>query len=126
MLIGKGRRVGLLAAIFFFTMVQESSYDQVVALVRLKESVVVFLYVEDDPLCSRSRSVLGLFGDRLKRHGYHVLAVSVDERSSHYEEVACVRVPQLRFFKKGRLRSKLTGLFTYDALEQVVTGMANQ
>lgn len=116
----------MLVAPFFSIMVQESSYDQVVALVRLKGNVAVFLYIEDDPFCSRSRSVLGLFGDRLRGHGYHVLAVPVDERSSHYEEVACVRVPQLRLFCRGRLRSKLTGLLTYEALEQVVTDMANQ
>ena len=98
-------------------MVQESSYDQVVALVRLKESVAVFLYVTDNPFCSRSRPVLEMFGDRLRGRGYHVLAVSVDERSSHYEEVACVRVPQLRFFQKGRLLLKLTGILTYESLE---------
>lgn len=102
-------------------MVQESSYDQVVALVRLRENVAVFLYVEDNPFCSRSRSVLSLFGDRLRAQGYHVLAVAVDERSSHYEEVSCVRVPQLRFFKKGRLRLKLTGLLKYEELEAAMT-----
>jgi len=98
-------------------MVQESSYDQVVALVRLKESVAVFLYVDDNPFCHRSRSVLSMFGDRLRALGYHVLAVPVDERSSHYEEVSCVRVPQLRLFNKGRLRLKLTGLLTCEELE---------
>lgn len=102
-------------------MVQESSYDQVVALVRLKESVVVLLYVDDDPFCARSRSVLGLFSGRLRASGYHVLAVLVDERSSHYEEVACVRIPQLRVFKKGRMRSKVTGLLTYESLEAAMT-----
>lgn len=116
----------MLAAPSLPIMVQESSYDQVVALVRLKESVVVFLYIENDPFCSRSRSVLRLFGDRLRSNGYYVLAVPVDERSSHYEEVSCVRVPQLRLFKKGRLRSKLTGLLTYEALEAIVIDLDTQ
>jgi hypothetical protein len=107
-------------------MVQESSYDQVVALVRLKENVIVFLYVDEDSLCSRSRSVLGLVRDRFSAVGYHVLAIKVDELSSHYEEIACVRVPQLRFFRKGRLRLKLTGLLTYEDLESALKTMAVQ
>lgn len=97
-------------------MVQEATYDQVVALVRLRTKVAVLLYVKDEPLCSRSLSTLGLIEGKLRGMGYQVLALEADERSSHYEETACVRVPQLRIFTRGRCRTKLTGILSYDEL----------
>jgi len=101
-------------------MIQESSYDQVVALIRLKENVAVFLYVEGDPICHRSRSVLSAFSSKLGSIGYSVLALCVDEYSSHYEEVSCVRIPQLRLFRRGRMWSKTTFMLTHEGLDTAV------
>ena len=101
-------------------MIQTTTYDRAVALVRLKTDVVVLLYIPNDPLCSRARSVLGLFENRLENLGYTVLAIPVNEHSAHYEEVSCVRVPQLRVFSRSRLKTKLTGLFSYEDLRAVV------
>lgn len=101
-------------------MIIDSSYDRAVALVRLRTDVVVFLYLKSDPLCTRARSTLSLFENKLRSRGYKIVAVPVNEFSSHYDETSCVRVPQLRFYSRGRLRSKVTGIFSYQDLERLV------
>lgn len=102
-------------------MVQRATYDQVVALIRLRMRTVVLLFQEGEPLCARSLSVLSMLGDRFRARGYLVFYLPVDEHSSHYEETACVRVPQLRVFEKGRCKVKLTGLLSYEDVESLLS-----
>ena len=102
-------------------MTQEATYDQVVALVRLRAKVALLLYLEEDPLSIRSLSTFELLESKLRSHGYYVFSLAVDRRSSHYEETSCVRVPQLRLFEKGRCRTKLTGLLSLDELNSVLS-----
>ena len=102
-------------------MIQEATYDQVVALVRLRARVAVLLYLEEDPLSTRSLSAFELLESKLRSHGYYTFSLAVDHRSSHYEETSCVRVPQLRLFDRGRCRTKLTGLLSFDELNSIVS-----
>ncbi len=85
--------------------------EQILSQIRQKENLAVLIIDPDDELCMRSRQMLFAVEGRLRSSGFQVVIIEVSARTQATEELACVRVPQLRLFAKGKLQHKIVGLF---------------
>jgi hypothetical protein len=103
-----------------FTMTAE----QTLAQIRQKESVAVLVIHPDDELCARAKQTFLIHEGKLRSRGFRVMVLEMNQKTLSSEELACVRVPQLRFFLRGKLQHKVIGLFdesVIDAALKVLT-----
>jgi hypothetical protein len=85
-------------------------HEQALSQIRSRANVAILLIQENEPLCTRARSVFSLLETRLRANDFEIFVVPVSDKTSKIEEFACVRVPQLRLFSGGRLRHKSVGV----------------
>lgn len=83
--------------------------EEALTLIRNSKKVAVLLVTPSDELCVRARGSLTSCEDRLRGLGFSTFWVEADPKSNQSEELACVRVPQLRFFSHGKQLHKLVG-----------------
>lgn len=90
--------------------------------IRSGKLVCVLLYTKDSVLSSRAMSIVSSNENRLYSSGCSVFYVHVKSDPS-LEEFSCVRVPQLRFFVRGKLSCSITGVFDESSLYECIRNM---
>ena len=87
-------------------------HDSSLASAIAESSMVVSLfYVRDNDLCSSAVTSFRHMSSFLSSSGFDPILVDVTDFSSpSSDDMACVRVPQLRLFVNGKLRAKHIGL----------------
>lgn len=100
-----------------------TSSDEVLTQVRTFNKVAVLLYSYEDELCARAKGSLPSFEDKLRGLGFTLYYLEVDGKSALSEELACVRVPQLRLFSQGKLVHKLVGTIDEYSINSLVRSL---
>ena len=104
-------------------MTISTSSDDAILQIRSFKKVAVLLYSDEDELCARARGSLSSCEDRLRGLGFSTLCVEVCPRSTQSDELACVRVPQLRLFSQGKLIQKLIGSIDDYSIDSLLRDM---
>jgi hypothetical protein len=94
---------------------------QALELIINKKRVVILLEKSDEPLCKRARQTFLVSRLRIRQLGYSVYAVEVNEESSKYKELACVRVPQTRLFVNQEMVQKQVGVPSEQFIADLLT-----
>lgn len=94
--------------------------EQTLSSIRQKANVAVLIIHPDDDLSARAKQTFLSQDSRLRSRGFQVSTVEIGAKSSSSEELSCVRVPQLRFFLKGKLQAKLVGLFDETDIDSIL------
>lgn len=95
--------------------------DNILAAIKQRNIVAVLLVDSDDHLSRRATSAFALCSDKLASLGIESYVVPVDSRTALTEELAAVRVPQVRLFCNGSLALKHEGLFEPDELAYTIS-----
>lgn len=103
---------------------QDVSYDQVIALLSLKQNVILLLQVLDEPLCVRVRQALVSHVQHYKLYNFYILSLVVNEYSSKYPQLSCIHVPKIRVFIHGECKKEIRGVPSNIDFEKLVHGIA--
>lgn len=90
-------------------MATQLTSEEALSQIRSSKKVAILLITHSDELCVRARGSITSCEDRLRGLGFSTFWLEVDPKSNQSEELACVRVPQLRFFSQGKQLHKLVG-----------------
>lgn len=95
--------------------------DTIISAIKQRNVVAILLVSGDDPLSRRATSAFALCSDKLSALGIDSYTVPVDSRTALTEELAAVRVPQVRLFRDGLIVLKHEGLFDPDDLAYTIS-----
>ena len=96
--------------------------DEVLHAIRSGKPVFLLLYEPDSTLSHRAMSMMDIQGSRMRSYGCEVYRLPLRE-DPVYEEFSCVRTPQLRFFIRGKLETKIVGVFDESSLSECLKVM---
>ena len=102
---------------------QDVSYDQVIALLSVKQNGILLLQVPDEPLCARVRQALTSHIQHYKLYNFYILALNINKYSSKYHQLACIHVPKIRVFVHGECRKEIRGVPSNIDFDQLVHGI---
>jgi len=96
--------------------------EEVIQAIRLGKPVFLLLYEPDSTLSHRAMSMMDIQESKMRSYGCEVYRLPIREDPIH-EEFSCVRAPQLRFFVKGKLETKIVGVFDDSSLSECLKVM---
>jgi hypothetical protein len=82
--------------------------------------VILVLLQEEDKLSLRLKDVLEQYCSLYESAGFEIIFLFISEGSQEVDELACIRVPQIRIFPNGKLVKKLIGILNNYELEHLV------
>lgn len=89
------------------------------------EKDIVVLLVSDDELSHQASSSLSVMSGKLVSYGFGVHTILVSPDTSMIPEFSAVRVPQLRFFIRGKKVSSLLGVFSEHDINEVLRTLSS-
>lgn len=101
-------------------MLIKVTYDQIITLLNLKQDILLLIQVPNNPLCRRTKQVLESYNIQNRLRDFLILYLNVDRYSEKYEEISCVKIPQLRLFIKGENKLKLIGVPQTHEIDNIV------
>jgi hypothetical protein len=88
----------------------KSTCQQALDIIADTDKVMILIEQYGDPLSKRARHVLHSNKIRFEKLGYKLLTVAFEAELAKHEELSCVRLPQIRIFRKHKLYSKYVGV----------------
>jgi hypothetical protein len=97
----------------------KSTCQQALQAIADKPKVLILIENSGDPLSLRARQVLYSNRIKLQKLGYTLLQVDSNDDTSKVLELACLKLPQVRIFKKKIMTQKHIGVPTESILREI-------
>ena len=97
----------------------KSTCQQALTAIADKPKVLILIENSGDPLSLRARQVLYSNRIKLQKLGYILMQVDANEETVTTQELACLRLPQLRLFKDQQLVLKYVGVPTEKVIQDL-------
>lgn len=86
--------------------------QQAIQIIKTKPKVLLLMQEEELPACLRTIQIIMMYEIRFKQLGFELIAVDVSDETSKIQELACIKIPQIRIFRNTQMISKYSGIPT--------------